>query len=354
MLVRERQRIPIDQTNSYLQYRTIIVDWMCEVAEEFKLNPYAVQLSVHYFDLALQRVKVKKSQLQLVAMCCTLLAGASLSAIVPLRHNRHATVILLALLYQLTKARLSLAAKFYGPEERVPPIADLNACSKNTYDREKIVRMEVVILGALQWVTAELTPLHFVDHFLALRAVQLADTIDGVPLYQSEKLDKIPRRLRQFAEFFVRLVLEDHSFYKFLPSLIGVSAIATSRYVLCLRPVWPESLAAATGYDEAELRPCLQAILLYSSKRFPNKFVPIAGTADTSASPKAATPAVARVSPVASPVDTPTPQGDSPMPMSGEPKRQAWTVEAEKNPRGAVVAAAIESAATAAGFSTVA
>ncbi len=76
MLVRERQRIPIDQTNSYLQYRTIIVDWMCEVAEEFKLNPYAVQLSVHYFDLALQRVKVKKSQLQLVAMCCTLLAGA--------------------------------------------------------------------------------------------------------------------------------------------------------------------------------------------------------------------------------------------------------------------------------------
>ena len=79
MLVRERQRIPIDQTNSYLQYRTIIVDWMCEVAEEFKLNPYAVQLSVHYFDLALQRVKVKKSQLQLVAMCCTLLAGALLS-----------------------------------------------------------------------------------------------------------------------------------------------------------------------------------------------------------------------------------------------------------------------------------
>jgi len=48
---------------------------MCEVAEEFKLNPYAVQLSVVYFDLTLQRVNVKKSQLQLVAMCCTLLAG---------------------------------------------------------------------------------------------------------------------------------------------------------------------------------------------------------------------------------------------------------------------------------------
>ena len=77
MLERERERVPIDQNNTYLQYRTIIVDWMCEVAEEFKLNPYAVQLSVHYFDLTLQRLKVKKSKLQLVAMCCTLLAGAS-------------------------------------------------------------------------------------------------------------------------------------------------------------------------------------------------------------------------------------------------------------------------------------
>ena len=221
--------------------------------------------------------------------------------------------------------------------------------------------MEVVILGALSWVTAELTPLHFVDHFLALKAVDLSDSIDGVPLYQSEKLDKIPRRLRQFAEFFVRLVLEDHTFYEFLPSLIGVSAIATSRYVLCLRPVWPESLALETGYDEAELRPCLQAILLYSSKRFPNKFVPIAGTGSpTDAMPAptlsaaATTPAQLAAptsecpSPVASPVDTPTQQtSDSPMPISGEPKRQAWGEDSQKVRGAGNVAAAIESAATA-------
>jgi hypothetical protein len=39
-----------------------------------------------------------------------------------------------------------------------------------------------------------------------------ADTIDGQCLANSDKLEKIPRRLRQFAEFFVRLVLEgEHS-----------------------------------------------------------------------------------------------------------------------------------------------
>lgn len=86
MLAREREMIPIDQEAAYLQYRSIIVDWMCEVAEEFKLNPYAVQLSVHYFDLALQQVKVKKSQLQLVAMCCTLLAGEGCAWVFFLTH----------------------------------------------------------------------------------------------------------------------------------------------------------------------------------------------------------------------------------------------------------------------------
>ena len=168
MLVREREHPPMDQTLSYLQYRTIIVDWMCEVAEEFKLNPYAVQLSVVYFDLTLQRVNVKKSQLQLVAMCCTLLAGACwcLSPhlgllIVVEGFSCHVLCVLMPL----------CAAKFYGPEERVPSIADLNACSKNTYNRDGIVRMEVVILEALKWRTDELTPLHFVDHFLALRCV---------------------------------------------------------------------------------------------------------------------------------------------------------------------------------------
>jgi len=255
MLLREGEHPAIDQTAAYLQYRSIIVDWMCEVAEEFKLNPYAVQLSVHYFDLVLQQVKVKKSQLQLVAMCCTL-----------------------------------LAAKFYGPEERVPSINDLNACSKNTYNRHSIVHMEMVILEALQWRVDELTPLHFVDHFLALRCIDFADTIDGQCLANSDKLEKIPRRLRQFAEFFVRLVLEEHSFYQFLPSLIGVASIATSRYVLCLRPIWPVALANATGYGEATIRPCLQAILAYSSKRFPNKFVPMTsvGAPTTTVSPAAA------------------------------------------------------------------
>jgi len=41
--------------SSYLQYRGIIVDWMCEVAEEFKLHPFALQAALSHCDGMLQR-----------------------------------------------------------------------------------------------------------------------------------------------------------------------------------------------------------------------------------------------------------------------------------------------------------
>lgn len=104
------------------------------MCEEFKLSPYAVQLSAHYFDKALQRLAARKSELQLVATSCIL-----------------------------------IAAKFQGPEERVsanvvaaaafsaavicsemphlcvqvPQVDKLNACSKNSFTVDKIVDMEM-------------------------------------------------------------------------------------------------------------------------------------------------------------------------------------------------------------------
>ena len=50
----------------------------------------------------------------------------------------------------------------------MPAIDKLNECSKNTYTRDLIIKMEAVILQALGWClgqATQLTPLHFLDHF---------------------------------------------------------------------------------------------------------------------------------------------------------------------------------------------
>ena len=67
------------------------------------------------------------------------------------------------------------------------------------YNRDGIVRMEVVILQSLQWRTDELTPLHFVDHFLALRCVgaySLRPHLRSHPVYSCRRRPKLALHLR--------------------------------------------------------------------------------------------------------------------------------------------------------------
>ena len=191
-----------------------------------------------------------------------------------------------------------IATKFQGPQGKVPVVKALNACSKNTYTGEMIVTMEALILSTLEWRMEATTPLHFVDHLLSLGVAQLSDLIDGSMLGESDKLEKIPRRLRQFAEFFVRLCLEDHAFCKYMPSLLAAASVATSRYVLTVTPLWPEFLEARTGYSEAQIYEPLRQILQYSSKRFPEKFQPVPADAKTTPRESSSAAAAKSVSPV--------------------------------------------------------
>ena len=85
-----------------------------------------------------------------------------------------------------------------------------------------------------------------------------------------------PSPIPPTGEFFCRLILEDHAFYDFSVTELGAASIATARYVLAVGPIWPPALEERTGYSQALLTPCIQAILRYAAKRFPNKFVDVA------------------------------------------------------------------------------
>ena len=57
------------------QMRAILVDWMVEVAQEYKLVSETLYLSVSYVDRYLSAVPVQRNQLQLVGVTCMLLAS---------------------------------------------------------------------------------------------------------------------------------------------------------------------------------------------------------------------------------------------------------------------------------------
>lgn len=55
--------------------RAIIVDWIIEVAIEYKLGSETCFLSVNYLDRFLSKKSVEKYNLQLVAVACIFIAG---------------------------------------------------------------------------------------------------------------------------------------------------------------------------------------------------------------------------------------------------------------------------------------
>jgi cyclin-A len=64
-----RQR---DITNSM---RTILVDWLVEVAEEYRLSTGTLFTAVSYIDRFLSEMSVQRGKLQLVGVTCMLLAA---------------------------------------------------------------------------------------------------------------------------------------------------------------------------------------------------------------------------------------------------------------------------------------
>ena len=55
--------------------RSILVDWLIEVADEYKLESKTLHLSINTIDRVLSKRSVKRGSLQLVGCACMLLAG---------------------------------------------------------------------------------------------------------------------------------------------------------------------------------------------------------------------------------------------------------------------------------------
>ena len=55
--------------------RGILIDWLVEVAEEYRLEAETLYLAVNYIDRFLSHVPVNRSKLQLVGVTCMLVAS---------------------------------------------------------------------------------------------------------------------------------------------------------------------------------------------------------------------------------------------------------------------------------------
>lgn len=64
-----------DSSLTFTRMREILVDWLVEVAEEYKLVSDTLYLTISHIDRYLSWHAVDRSKLQLLGVCCMLIAS---------------------------------------------------------------------------------------------------------------------------------------------------------------------------------------------------------------------------------------------------------------------------------------
>jgi len=183
--------------------RSILVDWLIEVHLKFKMVPETLYLTVNLIDRYLERNKVSKHHLQLVAVGC-----------------------------------LFIASKY---EEIFPPqIRDLVYICDKAYNENEIIKMEEIVLKSLEYrITVPSAHTFFVRFLKAAHADQ---------------------EILQISCYILDGTLQAYSLLNYLPSQLAAAAIFIARRTVGRNP-WSPTLLKYASYSEEEIIPVARAVL---------------------------------------------------------------------------------------------
>jgi hypothetical protein len=205
---------------------------MSDVGEQCRLHISTVHVAILFLDKIFRSRNIPRGQWQLLATAC-----------------------------------ISVAAKYEEAEEHCPPIPELlrltklgNAGHTSLSFREG----ELEVLRYLNWQLRAIPPIHIIGYFLAKGPIFYDDTWQGRAL-----IEKIPKYVRKYADFFCNLTLQEYSFQQYLPSHLGAAIILASRVALNIEPRWRPELVRLTGYREIEITDIFHHVWSYYEEQFP-------------------------------------------------------------------------------------
>ncbi|PNW85728.1 hypothetical protein CHLRE_03g207900v5 [Chlamydomonas reinhardtii] len=182
--------------------RSILVDWLVEVSEEYRMVPDTLYYAVNFLDRVLTLQRVSRSQLQLVGITC-----------------------------------MWIAAKY---EEIYPPnVSEFSYITDNTYSREQLVAMEEEVLRQLKYELTVPTAKTFLR-----RLLQVCSPDD---------------QLHFVSNYLTEISLMEATMLHFLPSEIAAAAVYLGNLILARAP-WSPTLEHYSYYTPAQIAECVEAL----------------------------------------------------------------------------------------------
>ncbi|XP_010429845.1 PREDICTED: cyclin-A1-2-like [Camelina sativa] len=198
------------QPNINASMRSILIDWLLEVAEEYRLSSETLFLAVNYVDRYLTGIVITKQNLQLLGVAC-----------------------------------MMIASKY--EEVCVPQVEDFCYITDNTYLKNELLEMESSVLNYLKFELTTPTANCFLRRFL--RAAQGGKE---VPSLLSEYL----------ACYLTELSLLDYAMLRYTPSLVAASAVFLTQHILHpSRKPWNATLEHYTSYKATHMEACVKDLL---------------------------------------------------------------------------------------------
>ncbi|KAL3840450.1 hypothetical protein ACJIZ3_025041 [Penstemon smallii] len=194
------------QTDLTANMRELLIGWLFEVAEEYKVTSDTLYLTVSYIDRFLSTNAITRNNLQLLGVSSMLIASK----------------------YEEISPR------------KVEDFCDITA---NTYTKSEVVKMEADVLESLRFEMGNPTVKTFLRRFIR---IALED-------YGISSL-----KLNFLCCYLGDLSLLDYKGVKFLPSLVAASVVFLSRFMLQPnRLPWNSALQIHSGYKAKDLKECV-------------------------------------------------------------------------------------------------
>ncbi|XP_071903242.1 cyclin-A2-4-like [Coffea arabica] len=189
--------------------RGILVDWLVEACDHYKLVPDTLYLTVYLVDMFLSQKYIARQRLQLLGITCMLIASK----------------------YE---------------EICAPRVEELCFITDNTYTKTEVLELESEVLNNLGFQLSAPTAKTFLRRFL--RAAHSS--------YECSSLV-----LEFLAKYLAELTLVHYGFLKFLPSVIAASAIFLARWTLKQSGhPWNPTMEYYTKYKASDLKTTVLAL----------------------------------------------------------------------------------------------
>ncbi|KAL4130335.1 hypothetical protein PRIC2_006340 [Phytophthora ramorum] len=183
--------------------RTILVDWLVEVGEEYELDSQTFHKAVNLVDRCLKEIKINRKQFQLLGCAC-----------------------------------MMIAAKF---EEVHPPnVEEFVYISDQTYTAEEMLDMETQVLNALEYRVASTTCYGF--------------------MYRYMKAGCNTDEQRSLVSYLCDFALLSYHMVRFKPSKLVASAVYLARVTTGEAEPWTPTLHHVTKYNPSEIQGCVEEL----------------------------------------------------------------------------------------------